>query len=396
MTPGARLAAAIACLDDILAGEVAERVLTRWARVSRFAGSKDRAAVRDIVFDILRQRRSSLWASGAAVESGRALVIGQCAQETPESLALFDGQGHAPPPLSPDEQAALRPDLAAAPEAVRLDIPAPMEGLLRDSLGADLVPVMQELRHRAPVDLRVNRLKADLASARQALAGEGIETAPVPGVPDALRVLTNPRRINTSRAYCDGLVELQDAASQSVVAALAPRPGKRVLDLCAGGGGKTLALAALLGGDQTIHAYDVNPRRMRDLPERARRAGGQVSLLDDADLEAMTGRFDRVMVDAPCSGTGSWRRMPDHKWRLTPQDVEKLVEVQRGILDRACRLVRPGGRVLYATCSLLTPENGDQIVALQKRRPGIEIRESGRLLPGAPGDGFYFCAFDIA
>lgn len=389
MTPGGRLAAAIECLDEIVGGSPAERALTRWARASRFAGSKDRAAVRDLVFDTLRRRRSCLWCSGAGAETGRALIIGLLAQDRPEELALFDGEGHAPPPLTPDERAMLRPDTAAAPGPVRLDYPDFLHDELVRSLGPDLEAVMNRLRQRAPVDLRVNTLRTTPDDALAALAEDAVAAEPVAGVPGALRVTRDPRRVAASRAYRDGLVELQDAASQLVSLAAGAAPGMTVLDLCAGGGGKTLALAAQMRGRGTLYAYDANPSRMRDLPGRAARAGARLSIADDAALAARAGSFDLVVVDAPCSGTGAWRRNPDAKWRMAVADLQALATLQAEILDRACDLAAPGGTVFYATCSLLRDENADRIGALRQRRPGFVQQDSAVLLPESPGDGFY-------
>ncbi|NNU80585.1 RsmB/NOP family class I SAM-dependent RNA methyltransferase [Halovulum dunhuangense] len=391
MTPGGRLSAAMEILDAVIAGEPAERVLTRWARASRFAGSKDRAAIRDIVYDVLRRRRSCLWSSGAGQESGRALVTGLLVQTAPQDLTLYDGAGHAPAPLGAEEEAGQRATLDEARVAVRCDFPDFLEPELRRSLDERLEQVMTALRDRAPVDLRVNRLRATPDQAAQALRAEGIETEPLADAPDALRVVAGQRGVAGSRAYRDGMVELQDAASQQVAAAVRAEKGMRVLDLCAGGGGKTLALAAHMGGQGTLAAYDANPARMRDLPARAERAGVRVTIADDGLLARMQGAFDRVLVDAPCSGTGAWRRNPDQKWRLTQADLAELVALQARILDRALTLVRPEGRILYATCSLLACENEDQPRAFLDRHDHALKGAERRLDPGPGGDGFYFC-----
>ena len=385
MTPGARLAAAIEVLDHVVAGEPAERALTRWARRSRFAGSKDRAAVRDVVFDAMRRRRSALWASGSAHETGRALVIGAVASgATPEVLDHFGDGPYAPPVLSSVEQDALRA-LDEAPRAVQLDLPDFLLTAFEQGQVQDVDAVAKILRTRAPVDLRVNRLRATPAAARKSLAADGIEVEDVAGAPDALRVTANPRLVSQSAAYRAGLVELQDAASQSVAAAVAPKPGERILDLCAGGGGKTLALSAAMQGE-TVFAHDINPARMRDLPVRADRAGASVEMLDSTALSA---RFDAVLVDAPCSGSGAFRRNPDQKWRLTPESLTDLVAAQTDVIDRAMGLVVPGGRVIFATCSVLWSENEAQVAASLKRWPGARPGTVRRIAPGALGDGFF-------
>jgi 16S rRNA (cytosine967-C5)-methyltransferase len=391
MTPAARLSAAIELLDAILAGEPAERELTRWARASRFAGSKDRAAVRDLVYDGLRRRRSLGWLGGG--DTGRAIVLAHQARERADIDALFTGEGFDPAPLTPPERAALARDLASAPEPVRLDYPDFLHDALAASLGADFQGVMAAMQDRAPVDLRVNTLKTNPDAATVVLARDGVQVAPLPLVRNALRVLENPRAVAASRAYTQGMVELQDASSQLVAEAAGARPGMTVLDHCAGGGGKTLALAAAMQGQGRLLAWDVNPRRMADLPERARRAGAPVRILADDDLAALGAACDLVLVDAPCSGTGAWRRKPEGKWRLTPEELARYPALQDSILDAAAAKVKPGGRLVYATCSLLASENEDRAAAFAARHPGWRPEGARRLGPLDGGDGFYVARF---
>ncbi|HDR29936.1 MAG TPA: RsmB/NOP family class I SAM-dependent RNA methyltransferase, partial [Rhodovulum sp.] len=238
MTPAARIAAAIGLLDAWLAGAPVERLLTTWGRQNRYAGAKDRAAIRDLVFDALRCRRSFAALGGSA--TGRGLMLGLLRADGIAPGTIFTGEGHVPPPLTAAEQAVPPADL---PEEIACDCPDALAAVLRDSLGADFLPVMQALRQRAPVFLRANLRRTTRDKAAAALASEGIETRPHPLSPTALEVTANARRVQQSRAWREGLVELQDAASQAV-ADLMPLPeGGRVLDFCAGGGGKTLALA---------------------------------------------------------------------------------------------------------------------------------------------------------
>ncbi|NHB77285.1 RsmB/NOP family class I SAM-dependent RNA methyltransferase [Rhodobacter calidifons] len=378
MTPGARASAAISILDRVLGGEPAERALTNWGRASRYAGSSDRAAVRDLVFEALR-RRSSAAAIGGGL-SGRGLVLGLMRAAGQE--ALFSGQGHAPAPPGPEETGR-SPDPVEA-----LDLPDWLIPDLRDSLGPDLGPVAEALRHRAPVFLRVNLVKADLPAARVALAAEGIATRTHPLSPTALEITGNARRLQASAAYRGGLVELQDVSSQAVVDALPLADGMTVLDHCAGGGGKTLAMAAR--ARLRLYAHDANPRRMADLPERARRAGVQVTLTDRPEAGAP---YDLILVDAPCSGSGSWRRDPEGKWNLTPQGLDRIVETQAHILDRVAPMLRPGGVLAYATCSLLRRENGDQARAFLDRHPAFHCESALSLTPLQGGDGFHLSIF---
>lgn len=374
MTPSARCAAAIAILDRVLAGEPAEKALTNWGRASRFAGSGDRAAVRDLVFDALRQRRSAAALGGGL--TGRGLVLGLVRAAGQE--ALFSGEGHAPARPGPEE--AGRAPLAEE----RLDLPDWLIPDLRDSLGTDFEPVARALRDRAPVFLRVNPGRGTVTEARTALAAEGIATQTHPLAKSALEVTGNARKIQASRAYMSGLVELQDASSQAVVAALPLVDGMRVLDHCAGGGGKTLAMAARAG--LRLFAHDAAPVRMADLPERAKRAGVKVTLTDAPETLAP---YDLVLVDAPCSGSGSWRRDPEGKWRLTPERLGEIEKTQAAILDRVAPMLRTRGVLAYATCSLLKRENGDQTRAFLARHPGWSLESEVRLTPLTGGDGFY-------
>jgi 16S rRNA (cytosine967-C5)-methyltransferase len=222
---------------------------------------------------------------------------------------------------------------------------------------------MAAMQDRAPVDLRVNTLKTNPDAATVVLARDGVQVMPLPLVPNALRVLENPRAVAASRAYTQGMVELQDASSQLVAEAAGARPGMTVLDYCAGGGGKTLALAAAMQGRGRLLAWDVNPRRMADLPERARRAGAAVRILGGAELDDLGPVCDLVLVDAPCSGTGAWRRKPEGKWRVTPAELAGYPALQDSILDAAALRVKPGGRLVYATCSLEPEENDDVVRA---------------------------------
>jgi len=377
MTPSARLQAAAGLLDDILSGSPAEKALTSWGRRARYAGSKDRAAVRDLVYEALRRRRSLAALGGA--ETGRGLMLGHLRDTGVDPETMFTGEGHAPPPLSGAERAAGHHPQGAAAR----DLPDWLWPLFHASLGPAAEQVALALRHRAPVHLRANLLRTDRAGAAEALAREGIETHPLETAATALEVTKGARAVARSRAFLSGLVELQDAASQAVAAALAPVTG-RVLDYCAGGGGKTLALAALSGAE--VFAHDAAPRRMAGLPERAARAGARVRLVEAPEAAPA---FDLVLCDAPCSGSGAWRRDPEGKWALTPETLARLNATQDAILRAAAPLVALGGRLAYATCSVLEPENGARVAAFVATHPGWQVLDERRWLPGGGGDGFY-------
>lgn len=381
MTPAARVQTAAELLDAVLAGQAAEQALTRWARASRYAGSKDRAAVRDLVFEALRRKRSLACLGGA--ETGRGLMLGLLCANGDDPEAVFIGGAYGPAPLEPGELAA-----GAAPESegARLDMPDWLLPHLRASLGDALEDVAEALRHRAPAFLRVNSKKTDRAGAISVLAEDGIHTTLHPTVETALLVTDGSRRLTNARAYRDGLVELQDASSQAAVLGLALKDGDRVLDYCAGGGGKTLAMAGRAGA--RFFAHDAMPERMRDLAPRAARAGVEVRQLERADLQGFA-PFDLVLCDVPCSGSGTWRRAPEAKWRLTPDDLRGLNDTQDKILDAAASLVAPDGVLAYATCSILDQENEDRVKAFLHRFPDWRVLSRQRWLPNAQGDGFF-------
>ena len=376
MTPAARLQAAAEVLDRILAGRAPEPALSGWARASRYAGSKDRAAVRDHVFDALRQRRSLAALGGA--DTGRGLILGLL-RHSGDFSALGAGP-HAPPPLDDAEAAHM-----AAPVRMRpleaLDCPDWLAPHLRRALGADFAPVMEALRHRAPVFVRVNLARTDRDGAIAALAADGIASTPHPLAPTALELGAGARRLRHAAAYAQGLVEPQDAASQAVVAALPALSGQRVLDYCAGGGGKALAMAAR---GAKVSAHDIDPRRMRDIPPRAARAGVRIAL-----PKRLRADFDLVLADAPCSGAGSWRRDPAGKWALTPARLAGLRAQQAAALDAAAAHLRPGGVLAYATCSLLRCENDDAVAAFARRSPGWTLTARHVFTPLQGGDGFF-------
>ncbi len=381
MTPAARVQAAIEVLDRIRSGDPAERALTGWARRSRYAGSKDRAAVRDHVFDVLRCRRSYAALGGDA--TGRGLMLGALRTAGLDPETLFGATPHAPAPLSDRERAA---GAAPRPGAEELDMPDWLWPALTASLGAGAADYARALKTRAPVHLRVNLRKATPETVCADLAGDGILARPHPGADTALEITRGARRLRQSRAYLLGHVELQDAASQAVVAALPLRDGMRVLDYCAGGGGKALAMAAR--ADIDLFAHDAAPQRMRDLPARAARAGVRFRALATAEL-AKSGPFDLVLCDVPCSGSGAWRRAPEGKWALSAAQLDDLCAVQARILSRAAGLVAGPGLLAYATCSVLSQENGAQIDGFVADHPGWRagFRRSWMVQDGT--DGFY-------
>lgn len=385
MTPAARWAAAIEILDRVAEGQAVEQALTTWGRRARYGGSKDRAAVRDIVFDITRRRRSAAWAGGG--ETGRALALGALRLDGDDPDQVFTGAQYAPEALSEGERTAGN-DIATAPRATRLDLQDWVLGPLDRALGETADAVAEALRHRAPVTLRANLARATRDEVMTALATAGYGVAPVELSATAIRLTDRVRGLQTTAPFEAGLFEMQDAASQAVVDRLGDDlSGLDVLDYCAGGGGKALALAAR---GARVTAHDADPDRMRDLPVRAARAGVSVAI-----TRAVEGRFDLVLCDAPCSGSGAWRRQPEGKWRLTEARLAELTRIQDDILDTASGLVSEKGRLAYATCSLFRDENEERVAAFLERQDG-RWRQSDelRLSPLDGGDGFYLAVLE--
>lgn len=379
MTPAARVAAAIEILDSMVAGLAAEQALTRWARASRFAGSKDRAAVRDHVFSVLRKRETAAWLGGGS--SGRALMIGLMRAEGEVVATFFTGEGHAPAPLTAQENGFLGD--AASCEA-HWNLPGWLVPLFEASLGKGAMQAAQALQHRAPTSLRVNTQKTTRDEAAAMLADDGIETVPNRLAETALTVTSGERRVKLSHSYQTGYVELQDAASQAVVLALPD--AHECLDYCAGGGGKALALEAT--GGRSVYAHDRDANRMRDLDARAARAGSAIVQIETTRLESQA-PFDLVLCDVPCSGSGAWRRSPEAKWGFDPARLEALCGTQDEILRHAAALVAQNGTLAYATCSVLREENEDSIASFLRENPVWTCDFQQRFDVCAEGDGFY-------
>ena len=372
MTPGARLQSAIEILGDIfLSGRPADRVFDNWSRSSRFAGSKDRAAVGEIVFTVLRRRAELSAATGR--EDARLLAFAALMlverEDLPALEAMSTGARHTPEPLSREEHevlaAAALPG-SDAPPWIRLNYPEWLHPEFEKAFGGDLEREMAALMDRAPTDLRVNTLKLSREEAQAALAEAGVATEPCPWSPWGLR-LTARANLPGLAVYREGGIEIQDEGSQLACLLTGAKPGEQVIDLCAGGGGKALALSATMENRGQVHACDTDPRRLGPLMPRAQRAGLRnlqtralgpyVEGEPDIDLEDLRGQADCVLVDAPCSGTGAWRRNPDARWRLGPDVLAGYHAAQDEVLARGSRLVKPGGRLVYVTCSLLSSEN---------------------------------------
>jgi 16S rRNA (cytosine967-C5)-methyltransferase len=384
MTPAARLSAAIELIETIDSQRVpAAKALKEWGTAHRFAGSGDRAAISGLIWDVLRRRASSAWIMGE--DTARARLLGMLRLErrldTETIAALCDGGRFAPMPLTEAERTALSANsLRDAPAHVAGDYPEWLDAPLTEVFGEDRVTEAEAMASRAPLDLRVNTLKA---AREKVLAGTAhLGTTPTRWSPNGLRIdlgadARNPG-IHAEEAFIKGQIEVQDEGSQLAALLSAAKPGEQVIDLCAGAGGKTLALAAMMGGKGRLIATDDDKRQLAPIHERLSRAGvhncdvrtpkGEAEPLAD-----IRGSADLVMIDAPCTGTGTWRRNPDAKWRIRPGALEVRLKTQAEVLDRAAPLVKPGGRIAYVTCSVLTAENGGQIRQFLSRHPDFAV-----------------------
>ncbi len=382
MIPAARAAAAIEVLADIeTRRRPAADAMKEWGLAHRFAGSGDRAAISNLVYDALRKKSSSVWIMGEATP--RAEVLGALNQtrglDEAGVAALFSGEGHAPPALTEAERARLAAaDLAGAPPHVEGDFPEWLASEFEASFGDKAADEGKALAERAPVDLRANLLKTTRDKALAALSY--LKPEPTPYSPVGLRIAARPDGrappLASDPAYVKGLVEVQDEGSQLAALVAEAKPGMQVLDLCAGAGGKTLALAAAMANQGQIYASDPDPRRLAPIFARLARSGArnvQVRAPRGGEdvLAGLEGRCDLVMIDAPCTGSGAWRRNPDAKWRIRPGALEQRIKNQDETLENALRFVKRGGRIVYITCSVLKAENEDRIAEFMRRHDDL-------------------------
>ncbi len=385
MTPAARVEAAIVLLDEIIdaasgGGAAADTIIQRYFKTRRYAGSKDRRAVRDLVYRVIREL-------GERPVNGRAAMIGYARAEAPDLLALF-GTDPRGPAAHVEGEAASSPGLAPEWLAAKFAAAHP-----------DADTLLAALTERAPLDLRANRLKASREAVLPLVPG----AVPTPLAENGLR-LSEGVNVEDLPAYQDGRLEVQDEGSQLIAAACRAKPGMVVIDLCAGAGGKTLALAADMENKGRLIASDADRARLSRLAPRAQRAGAtniETRLLDmgreHQALADLMGVADVVLVDAPCSGTGTWRRNPEARWRLTPERLARLTALQARLADLAVDLLKPGGRLVYAVCSLLPDEGAAQADALQQRHPALVPDPEGVLLlrpDRDETDGFFIAGYE--
>jgi 16S rRNA (cytosine967-C5)-methyltransferase len=386
MTPAARLSAAIEVLAEIEARRrPAVDALKDWGLSHRFAGSSDRAAIAGLVYDALRRKASSTWLMGKATP--RAALIGMLHWERDLDLAaiaaLCSGARFAPAPLTEAEKAALDSNaLANAPAHVAGDYPDWLDPHLARVFGDERAAEGEALATRAPLDMRVNTLKAERGEILPKLAH--LKAEPTRWSPLGLRVRLSADAkspaIHAEPPFRKGEIEVQDEGSQLAALLASAKPGEQVVDLAAGAGGKTLALAAAMENRGQIYATDIDKRQLVPIHERIARAGARNIQVrtprGDTDMVAdLNDRADLVLIDVPCTGTGTWRRNPDAKWRVRPGALAQRVKQQAALLDRAATLVKAGGRIAYITCSVLEEENGDQVRAFVGRHPRFSVEK---------------------
>jgi 16S rRNA (cytosine967-C5)-methyltransferase len=378
MTPSARLQAAIEILEALRGtNKPADRFLRDWFRVRRYAGSGDRASVGERVFAVFRRRASLAWRMSD--DSPHALVIGSLAAEGCDVTAieaLFSGGGYGPAALSDSERIALAsPRTDTPPLWVQGEFPEFLETELARGFGENLLTEMRAMTERAPIDLRANTLKASREELLAELHGEGFSAERTPYAPHGLRILEHAgaSALSRTRAFLEGRFEFQDEAAQIASLLCAAKPGERILDLAAGAGGKALAMAAQMINRGEIVARDRDAARLAQLAPRAARAGATII----REEPGASGAFDAVFVDAPCTGSGAWRRQPEQKWRLTPERLVELQTVQDMLLDEAAQ--HAPARIVYATCSLLACENEDRVTAFLARHPEYQIRPAAEI-----------------
>ncbi|MEQ1615152.1 MAG: RsmB/NOP family class I SAM-dependent RNA methyltransferase [Hyphomicrobiaceae bacterium] len=384
MKPGARLAGAVEVLDEVMQRHrPVANALSEWGKAHRFAGSGDRAAIGNLVYDVLRRKHSLAAQMGS--DSARALVLaaaGRALALSPEAIALHaDGSDHCLSPLTEDEIAGLTRTIdSTLPAFVRGDLPEWLMPSIERTFGASVVEQGQAMARRAPVDLRVNSMKTTREKALKALEQYGAVATKYAALGVRIAPPEGPGRtpnVEADAAHGKGWFEVQDEGSQIAAALSGAGPRQQVMDLCAGAGGKTLSLAAAMQNTGQIYAYDSDKGQLRPIFERLKRAGVRNAQVMNAgnigELTALGARFDVVLVDAPCTGSGTWRRRPDAKWRVTPQNLEQRLADQREVLALARGLVKPGGRLVYVTCSILPEENTDQVTAFLGEAPEFAI-----------------------
>ena len=394
VTPGARVSAVIEILDQYLEKKSDTRLVNKWFRNNRFAGSKDKQVIRDLVYRCLRYQLSFYWPFKQAglLMSGRTIVLGmlrvfdQCFEE------IFDGKHYSPKDLTDEEKAVLSnfdQRLASVPAFVKFNFPEFLENSLKESFGHSFEKNLSALSSRADLFIRLNRIKGNIEFVVKSLKNDGIMVERIPNCENSLKVIGNKSKFNKSKAYLSGQVEIQDIHSQLVVEFIDPKENTKVLDFCAGAGGKTLAIASITQGNAEYFVYDKSKTKHPNLKARCQRAGVKIEFLNFQKANQKNDKFDLVVADVPCSATGVWRRNPGNKWQMTKEKLDLIIADQKQILKNAARFVKNGGRLAYITCSVLRSENQDQVNWFLSRETTFSFQANKVLSPIDGGDGFY-------
>jgi 16S rRNA (cytosine967-C5)-methyltransferase len=427
MRPAAQVQASIELLDEIhQTGYPADRLMAQYFRANRYIGSKDKAAISEHIYTVLRNRLSYSYLLNKAgiTDDSRFLMAVMLLQQGQSLDSLFDGQKHSPVAFASSTLSQLEAirfeQLDEAPDHVQLNVPEWIASQLKAALGDSFGFEMQAANERAHTDIRVNLLRSTVAQTQHMLAKANYAAEACELSPWGLRFKHRVALFGLD-IFRQGWFEVQDEGSQILALASQAKPGEKIVDFCAGAGGKTLAMAAMMKNKGSIYACDVHSKRLKQLKKRVVRAGAdnvrihQLTSEHDKWVKQHKGIADTVLIDAPCTGTGTWRRSPDSRWNLKPEDLQNLIELQQSILQSASRLVKPGGQILYATCSLLNEENELQIEQFLKNNSSFELGDLAivelmephkakvdyqnhqlRLYPGRSGtDGFFVCALRL-
>lgn len=396
MTPGAQISASIELLDTVHEywahgrSIPVDALMGDYFKQRRFIGAKDKGFISRRVYAVLRQGGSLQWwaENGGVSPSPRTLVLATLAVHEKHPVGTieryFSGEGYDPDPLSPEEIAFVKTvesgslDASEMPEWMALNVPEWALSLLKDSLGEDYAAEIDALGTEASLDMRVNTLKTTRETLIHSLKTEGFDPSPTPYSPWGVRLAKRGAIFNT-KAFRDGWFEVQDEGSQMIAFISGVKAGDKVIDFCAGAGGKTLALSAMMQNKGRVLAWDTSAQRLEQIVKRIRRAGADniqrhaIESESDAFIKRHKGSADVVLIDAPCSGSGTWRRNPDLKWRFTRQDLDEVTAIQTRVLTSAARLVKSGGKLVYATCSLFNEENKIQVEQFLAKNPDFRV-----------------------
>ncbi len=395
MKDDARAKAAIEILDEFLKGRNLNNILETWNRNNKFAGSSDREKIRDIVFDVLRLRKTLKhpFEVENIYESGRSLIFSYILYKSKKIEDIFTGSKYGPSQLNIIEENVLKKFITNKVKffVIKYNVPDFLIKDLKFSLAERFEIIMSILDRRSPISIRVNFSKADLFKVKEKLKNEGVDTEICPGSVQGLRILNNFRRVKMSQSFQEGLFEFQDLNSQKVIEDCNFLEYEKFLDFCSGAGGKILCLASLRKGRGSFFAYDKDKIKLEKLRFRAKKAGADVHIVEKKEINKFYKSFDCVVLDVPCSGSGSWRRNPQQKWRINQKLIDDLIRLQFSLLHQAKNLVKDNGKLIYITCSLLRSENESVIESFISKNPRFSIVRQKNYYPSEIGDGFY-CA----